>query len=129
MRVCLTYKWHITVRLARDGGQTRRATMLGGRNMRSRIFFVLIFAGIGLPQPTNLTKLKAVGSTPIRASEEIRRLTSLDHTAYALAMDGKYLQAQGLYQQVCDGARALGEMEWVGRCLTALGSCQFAMFQ
>ena len=103
--------------------------MLGGRNMRSRIFFVLIFAGIGLPQPTNLTKLKAVGSTPIRASEEIRRLTSLDHTAYALAMDGKYLQAHGLYQQVCDGARALGEMEWVGRCLTALGSCQFAMFQ
>ena len=55
------------------------------------------FLDEGAPPPTNdisqcagesLTKLNAVGSTPIRDSEEIRRLTSPDHTAYALAMDG-----------------------------------------
>jgi CHAT domain-containing protein len=97
--------------------------------MGSRICFIVILAGVGLLQPTNPGKLRGVDSSAVKDSQEIRSLTRLDHAAYGLVIDGKYLQAQELYQQVCVGAKALGETDWVGRCLTALGSCHFAMFQ
>jgi CHAT domain-containing protein len=103
--------------------------LLGGHHTSSRSCFVLVLAGIGLLESANSANLGVVDRPHVRDSQDIRLLTRFDHTAYDLAMSGKYLRAQELYQHVCAGAKALGDTEWAGRCLTALGSCQFAMFQ
>lgn len=96
----------------------------------SRVFcVVLILAGAGLVLPTNPPKRASLLTSPAGNPQMIERLDRLDHGAYALARDGKYLDAQEQYRTVAAGAKALGDLAWAGRCLTAVGSCQFAMFQ
>jgi CHAT domain-containing protein/Flp pilus assembly protein TadD len=95
----------------------------------SRVCFFLMLAGVGsvLSGPTEPARLPkpAVAQDPSRV-EQYKRL---HRAAYDLLVTGKYVKAQELYQQVCQGVKALNDPEWTGRCLTSLGNCYFALFR
>lgn len=89
---------------------------------------VLILASVGSVQLTGPASAKALnGPSPHDAREtELRHVYK---SAYALAAEGKYLQAQALFQQLFPQFKALGDVQMAGRCLTSVGGAQFLLFQ
>jgi CHAT domain-containing protein len=89
----------------------------------------LIVAGVGTVRwtgPTNKTTLYKPSSQERR--EQLRVPPRLSE-AYHLLLSGQYPRAEELYRSVFEEAKAQGEAERAGRCLTAIGNCQFATFR
>jgi CHAT domain-containing protein len=95
----------------------------------SIVCFALIVAGVGTvlrtapPKKTRLIK----PSSHERAGQ--LRVPPRLNEAYNLLLSGQYLRAEELYRSVLGEAKAQGAAERAGRCLTAIGNCQFAMFR
>ncbi len=92
------------------------------------VCFVLILAGIGSVQSTGPASTKALkGPSPHNPQGiELRRVYN---SAYALVAEGKYLQAEELFQQIFSQFKGLGDLPMAGRCLTSVGGTQFLLFQ
>ncbi len=93
------------------------------------ICLALIVAGVGTvlrTAPPNKTRLFKPSSQERR--ERLRVPPRLNE-AYHLLLSGQYLRAEELYRSVLEEAKAQGETERAGRCLTAIGNCQFATFR
>jgi len=88
----------------------------------------LILASVGLVQSTGPATRKALDRPPSPGPQgtEARRVYQ---SAYALAAEGKYLQARVLFRNSFTQFRALGDLQMAGRCLTSVGGTQFLLFQ
>lgn len=85
----------------------------------------LILASVGLVQWTGPATKKALNG-PSSSATDARRLYE---SAYALAAEGKYLQARELFRRSFTQFKALGDLPMAGRCLTSVGGTQFLLFQ
>jgi CHAT domain-containing protein len=95
----------------------------------SRLFcLVLILASVGSVQWTGPASGKSLygSSAQDPHATELRRVYK---SAYALVAEGKYLQAEDLFQQLFAQFKALGDLPMAGRCLTSVGGAQFLLFQ
>src|ERR1700689_264041 len=77
--------------------------------------------------------LAGAGSVHRTGPTQVPKTSKLDEDAYlrayALLKNGKYLQAQELYQGFCGKVLELGDLKWAGRCLTLLGNCRYSLFR
>jgi hypothetical protein len=80
------------------------------------VCLVLIVASVGSVQWTGPASGKSLyGSSAYDAqATELRRVYK---SAYALVAEGKYLQAEDLFQQLFAQFKALGDLPMAGRCL------------
>lgn len=107
--------------------QTRRLACMSKTG--SLVCVALIVASVGTvlwTGPTKKTRLFKP-SSPERAAQ--LRVPPRLNEAYQLLLSGQYLRAQELYRSVFEEAKRQGAAERAGRCLTAIGNCQFAMFR
>ena len=86
----------------------------------------LILASVGLVQSTGPATKKAPPSSHGPQGTEARRVYE---SAYALAAQGRYLQARELFRKSLTQFKASGDLQMAGRCLTSVGGTQFLMFE
>src|SRR5579859_4566052 len=99
------------------------------RKTSSIVCFALIVAGVGTVLRTGPTKKARLFKPSSHERSEQLRVPSRLNEAYQLLLSGKYLRAEELYRSVLEEAKAQGAAGRAGRCLTAIGNCQFATFR
>ena len=99
------------------------------RKTGSLACFALIVAGVGTVLRTGPTKKVRLFKPPSQERREQLRVPPRLNEAYHLLLSGHYLRAEELYGSVLEEAKSLGAAERAGRCLTAIGNCQFATFR
>lgn len=97
-------------------------------NVSRVVCLVLILASAGSVQLTGPASTKALNGPSSHDSRETE-LRRIYNSAWTLAAEGKYLQAQVLFQQIFPQFKALGDLPMAGRCLTSVGGAQFLLFQ
>ena len=99
------------------------------RKTGSIVCFALIVAGVGTVLRTGPTKKARLFKPSSHERAEQLRVPPRLNEAYQLLLSGQYVKAEELYRSVLEEARAQGAAERAGRCLTAIGNCQFATFR
>ena len=99
------------------------------RKTSSIVCFALIVAGVGTVLRTGPTKKARLSKPSSHERAEQLRVPPHLNEAYQLLLSGQYLKAEELYRSVLEEARSQGAAERAGRCLTAIGNCQFATFR
>src|SRR5258708_7215774 len=90
---------------------------------------VLIIAGVGTVLRTGPSQKARLLKPSSQERRENPRVPPRLNEAYRLLLSGQYLRAEELYRSVLEEAKAQGKAERAGRCLTAIGNCQFATFR
>jgi hypothetical protein len=93
----------------------------------SIVCFALIVASVGTVLWTGPPKKTRLFKPSSHERTEQLRVPPRLNEAYQLLLSGQYLRAQELYRSVFEEAKTQGAAERAGRCLTAIGNCQFAM--
>src|SRR5882724_8994008 len=99
------------------------------RKTSSIVCFALIVAGVGTVLRTGPTKKARLFKPSSHERSEQLRVPPHLNEAYQLLLSRQYLEAEELYRSVLAEAKAQGDAQRVGRCLTAIGNCQFATFR
>jgi tetratricopeptide (TPR) repeat protein len=99
------------------------------RKTSSIVCFALIVAGVGTVLRTGPTKKARLFKPSSHERLEQLRVPPRLNEAYQLLLSGQYLKAEELYRSVLEKAKSQGAAERAGRCLTAIGNCQFATFR
>jgi len=99
------------------------------RKTSTIVCFALIVAGVGTVLRTGPTKKARLFKPSFHERAEQLRLPPHLNEAYNLLLSGQYLKAEELYRSVLEEAKTQGADERAGRCLTAIGNCQFVTFR